>query len=557
MSKTNRFSATLTGDPRRGGARAMLYGIGLTEADLEKPQVGIASVWFEGNPCNAHLLSLAEQVKAGVQEAGLIGLRFNTAGVSDAISMGTSGMRYSLQSRDLIADSIETVMSAQWYDANISIPGCDKNLPGCLMGIARVNRPALVVYGGTIKPGEWRGENIDVITAFQSYGEVIAGRLTEDKQANIVRHACPGVGACGGMYTANTMACAIEAMGMALPYTASSPAVSPQKAKECAAAGAALKVLIDQNIRPSDIMTKAAFQNAITVVYAMGGSTNAVLHLIAAARAIGVELTPDDFTAIGARTPLLADLKPSGVHVMNDVHNVGGTPAVMKYLLDQGMLNGDCLTVTGKTLAENLAGLPSLSAGQSVIRPIDNPMSARGHIHILTGNLAPEGAVGKITGKEGFSFKGRAKVFDSEDAMLQALEENQIETGDAIIIRYVGPKGAPGMPEMLTVTSALVGAGLRTDVAVITDGRFSGGSHGFLVGHVAPEAYDGGPIALVRDGDQVTIDADRGLIQVQVFADELEQRQRAWRKPQRALKGALARYANTVKPAWLGCVTDE
>jgi len=557
MKKQNPFSSTLTEDPRRGGARAMYYGLGLSDKDLKKPQVGIASVWFEGNTCNAHLLEFAEQIKTSVQRAGLLGFRFNTAGVSDGMSMGTSGMRYSLPSRDLIADSIETVMGAQWYDANISIPGCDKNLPGCLMGIARVNRPSLIVYGGTIKPGAVRGKSVDVISAFQSYGEVLAGRINDEQQDQIVRAACPGRGACGGMYTANTMACAIEAMGMALPYSASAPADSAEKISELADAGPAILHLLEHNIRPSDIMTKAAFENAITLVYALGGSTNAVLHLIAAARAIGVPLTPEDFHTIGERVPLLADMKPSGRHVMNDLHAIGGTPAVMKYFLQEGLLDGSCLTITGKTIEENLADTPELAAGQRVIRPLDEPISKEGHLKILNGNLAPGGAVGKITGKEGFAFEGPARVYDTEDEMVSALENGRIQKGDVVVIRYVGPRGGPGMPEMLTPTSALMGAGLGQDVAVLTDGRFSGGSHGFIIGHVVPEAFDGGPIAFLQDGDIVRIDAHQRLLEMDVSPAELESRRANWKPRPAHIGGVLARYAATVKNASDGCVTDE
>jgi dihydroxy-acid dehydratase len=536
----------------------MLYGTGLTDADMQRPQVGIASVWFEGNTCNMHLLRLAEKVREGVQAAGMVGMRFNTIGVSDAISMGTEGMSYSLQSRDLIADSIETVMCGQWYDANVSIPGCDKNMPGCLIAMARVNRPALMVYGGTIRPGQRNGEKLDVISAFQSYGEFLAGRIDDETRHAVVKNACPGPGACGGMYTANTMACAIEAMGMSLPYSSSTPAMDPAKMTECFRAGQAIRVLLERDIKPRDIMTRAAFENAMVLVTVLGGSTNAVLHLIAMARAAGVELTMDDFQAVSDRTPYLADLKPSGKYVMNDLHEIGGTPAVMKYLLEHGLLDGSCLTVTGKTLAENLAEVPPLKEGQEIIAPLDRPLKPTGHIRILRGNLAPGGAVAKITGKEGEFFSGPARVFDSEEAMLKALEEGRIRKGDAIVIRYEGPKGGPGMPEMLTPTSAIMGAGLGQHVAMITDGRFSGGSHGFIIGHVVPEAQEGGPIALVRDGDRITIDARKNTIEVDLTDDELARRRAAWTMPPyKVTRGTLYKYIKNVKTAAEGCVTDE
>ena len=554
----NRFSAKLTQEKSQGASQAMLYATGLRDADLDKPQVGIASVWFEGNPCNMHLLALAERVKDGVAGAGLVGMRFNTIGVSDGISMGTDGMSYSLQSRDLIADSIETVMAAQWYDANISIPGCDKNMPGCVMAMARLNRPALMVYGGTIRAGYIDDQKLDVVSAFQSYGEYLCGRITEQQRTAVIQHACPGAGACGGMYTANTMASAIEALGMSLPYSASTPADDPLKLEECERAGAAIRRLLEADIKPRDIMTRAAFENAMVVVMALGGSTNAVLHLIAMARAADVMLTIDDFQAVSDRVPLLADFKPSGAYVMEDLHGVGGIPAVMKRLLDGGLLNGDCLTVTGRTVRENLASLPDLAPGQPIVRPLSDPIKPTGHLQILKGNLAPGGAVAKITGKEGQRFSGPARVFDSEEAMLRALERNQIHRGDVIVIRFEGPKGGPGMPEMLTPTSAVVGAGLGKDVALITDGRFSGGSHGFIVGHITPEAQEGGPIALVRDGDRIVIDADANRIDVDVSNDELSSRRHAWRMPPyKADRGTLAKYIRLVRDASRGCVTDE
>ena len=488
-AKLNRYSSRITQPKSQGASQAMLYGTGMTEADMDKPQVGISSVWWEGNTCNMHLNDLAAEVKRGVVAASMVGMRFNTIGVSDGISMGTDGMSYSLQSRDLIADSIETVMSAQWYDANISLPGCDKNMPGVVMAMARLNRPALMIYGGTIKPGHNKsGATLDVISAFQSYGEFISGKITEETRQDIVRHSCPGAGACGGMYTANTMASAIEAMGMSLPYSSSTPAEYADKLKECFNAGAALRHLLEQDIKPRDIMTRTAFENAMVIVMALGGSTNAVLHLIAMARAANVPLSIDDFRSVSDRVAFLADLKPSGRYVMEDLHKVGGTPAVMKYLMEHRLINGECLTVTGKTLAENLKDLPGLTPGQDVFHDLSDPIKSSGHIRILKGNLAPGGAVAKITGKEGLKFSGPARVYDSEEDMLAALEKKQIQKGDVVVIRYEGPKGGPGMPEMLTPTSAIMGAGLGKDVAMLTDGRFSGGSHGFIVGHIVPEA---------------------------------------------------------------------
>jgi dihydroxy-acid dehydratase len=537
----------------------MLYATGLTEADMNKAQVGIASMWYEGNSCNMHLDRLAARVKEGMTAAGLVGMRFNTIGVSDGISMGTEGMSYSLQSRDLIADSIETVMRAQWYDANVSIPGCDKNMPGSIMAMGRVNRPALMVYGGTIRAGFGAdGEALDIVSAFQSYGELIAGRISEEERFDIVRHACPGAGACGGMYTANTMAAAIEALGMSLPYSSSTPATDPAKLDECLRAGTAIVRLLERNIVPTDIMTRAAFENAMAITMALGGSTNAVLHLIAMARAVNVDLTIDDFQAVSDRVPFLADLKPSGRYVMEDLHEVGGTPAVLKLLLDHEAVEGDCLTVTGRTLGENLADLPGLTEGQDVIHPWNRPIKETAHIQILRGSLAPDGAVAKITGKEGLRFSGPARAFDSEEDMLAAAEAGAIGPGDVVVIRYEGPKGGPGMPEMLTPTSVITGAGLGSEVALLTDGRFSGGSHGFIVGHITPEAQDGGPIALVHDGDTITIDATTRSIEVEVDGAELERRRAAWTAPPlKATRGTLAKYIRTVKPASQGCVTDE
>jgi dihydroxy-acid dehydratase len=555
----NRTSRRITEPKSQGASQAMLYATGLKEEDLAKAQVGIASVWYEGNPCNMHLLGLGQAVKEGVQAAGLVGYRFNTIGVSDGISMGTEGMSYSLQSRDLIADSIETVMHAQWYDANVSIPGCDKNMPGCLMAMGRVNRPALMVYGGTIKAGRGSsGATLDVISAFQSYGEYVAKRIDEDQRADIVRFACPGAGACGGMYTANTMASAIEALGMTLPYSSSTPAEDPQKIAECRAAGAAVRRLLELDLKPRDIMTRRAFENAMVIVTVLGGSTNAVLHLIAMARAVGVALELDDFQAVSDRTPFLADLKPSGKYVMEDLHAVGGTPAVLKLLLEKGVVDGDCMTVTGKTLAENLRDLPGLADGQKILRPWSDPILPNGHIQILRGTLAPDGSVAKITGKEGLSFAGPAKVFDSEEDMLASFEQGGIARGSVIVIRYEGPKGGPGMPEMLSPTSAIMGAGMGDGVALLTDGRFSGGSHGFIIGHVTPEAQEGGPIALVRDGDWIRIDAKTRKLDLDVPPEEIARRRAAWTAPPlKATRGTLAKYIRNVKSASEGCVTDE
>ena len=558
-NKLNKYSSRITEPKSQGASQAMLYGTGLTEEDMSKAQVGISSIWFEGNTCNMHLLDLAAKVKEGVQAAGLVGYRFNSIGVSDGISNGTDGMSYSLQSRDIIADSIETVMSAQWYDANISLPGCDKNMPGCLIAMGRLNRPSLMVYGGTIKPGSYNKNNkLDIISAFQSYGEFLSGSIDDDTRKQIVKNACPGAGACGGMYTANTMASAIEAMGMALPYSSSTPAVDPAKLEECFNAGKAIYHLLEKDIKPRDIMTREAFENAMVLITVLGGSTNAVLHLLAMARAVDVPLTIDDFQAVSDRIPYLADLKPSGKYVMEDLHMAGGTPAVMKFLLENKLITGDCLTVTGKTIAENLAELPGLHEGQEIIAPLDKPLKDSGHIRILKGNFAPGGSVAKITGKEGLQFTGPARVFDSEEDMLKALEDNKIQKGDAIIIRYEGPKGGPGMPEMLTPTSAIMGAGLGKDVAMITDGRFSGGSHGFIIGHVVPEAQEGGPIALVKDGDKIIIDAETNKISVDISDEEMAKRQEQWSMPAYKFnRGTLYKYIKNVKNASEGCVTDE
>ena len=554
----NRYSSRITQPPAQGASQAMLYATGLNESDMQKAQVGIGSVWYEGNPCNQHLLDLSLKVREGVQAAGMVPMRFNTIGVSDGISMGTEGMSFSLQSRDLIADSIETIMGGQWYDGLIALPGCDKNMPGCVIAMGRLNRPSIMIYGGTIRAGHFHDQKVDIISAFQSYGEFLSGRIDDAERRGIVRHACPGAGACGGMYTANTMASAIETLGMSLPYSSSTPAVDPQKAEECIRAGAAMRNLLQMDLKPRDIMTRAAFENAMVVVTVLGGSTNAVLHLLAMARAVGVPLELSDFQAVSDRTPLLADFKPSGKYVMEDLHQVGGVPAVMKMLLEAGLIDGDCLTVTGKSIRENLKDLPALKAGQEIVHPLDRPIKASGHIQILKGNLAPEGAVAKITGKEGLRFSGPARVFDCEEEILHALERQEIGKGDVVVIRYEGPKGGPGMPEMLTPTSAIMGAGLGKDVALMTDGRFSGGSHGFIVGHVTPEAQEGGPIALVRNGDVITIDASKNEISVAISDEEMSTRKSAWTMPPyKATRGTLAKYIRLVKSASQGCVTDE
>ncbi len=555
----NKFSARITQPRSQGASQAMLYGTGMTEDDMQKPQIGIASMWYEGNTCNMHLLDLAAKVKEGVEASDMVSMRFNTIGVSDGISMCTEGMSYSLQSRDLIADSIETVMGAQWYDALVTLPGCDKNMPGCLIAMGRLNRPAIMVYGGTIRAGcTAKYDKLDIVSAFQSYGEYLAETIGDDERREIIKSSCPGAGACGGMYTANTMSSGIEALGMSLPYSASTPAEDADKLRECFNAGKAIHRLLEFDLKPRDIMTRDAFENAMVVVMALGGSTNAVLHLIAMARAVDVELGIDDFQKVSDRVPFLADLKPSGKYVMEDLHQVGGTPAVMKYLLAEGFLTGDCMTVTGKTLAENLADLPGLSEGQEIIRPISDPIKKTGHLCILRGNLAPDGAVAKITGKEGLAFTGPARVYDSEEDMLKGLENKEIQKGDVVIIRYEGPKGGPGMPEMLTPTSAIVGAGLGDDVALLTDGRFSGGSHGFIVGHITPEAQEGGPIALVENGDTVTIDAETNEINVDLASEVLADRAaRFTAPPYKFTRGTLYKYIKCVKSASEGCVTDE
>jgi dihydroxy-acid dehydratase len=558
----NRYSSRITQPRSQGASQAMLYATGLTAEDMGKAQVGIGACWFEGNPCNMHLATLADQVKRGVTEAGLFGFRFDTIGVSDGISMGTEGMSFSLQSRDLIADSIETVMSAQWYDALVALPGCDKNMPGVVMAMGRLDRPSIMVYGGTIRAGcavirDGVEEKLDVISAFQSYGEALAGTITEEQRQLIVAKACPGAGACGGMYTANTMASAIEALGLTLPYSSCTPAEDPDKLDECVRAGHAARALLEADLTPRRIVTRGSFENAMVVVLALGGSTNAVLHLIAMAHAFDLEVSIDDWLRTSQRVPLLADLKPSGRYVMEDLHAVGGIPGVMRYLLAQGLLDGDQLTVTGRTLAENLAGVPDLQLGQDVIHTVADPLKPRGHISVLRGNLAPGGAVGKITGKQGLRFEGPARVFDSEEDMLAGLEAGRIRSGDVIVIRYEGPKGGPGMPEMLTPTSALAGAGFLDDVALITDGRFSGGSHGFIIGHVVPEAQDGGPLALVRDGDRITIDDESHHIGVALSDAELAERRAAWEAPAvKVSRGTLWKYIQLVADASHGCVTD-
>ncbi|MCP4951118.1 MAG: dihydroxy-acid dehydratase, partial [Proteobacteria bacterium] len=552
--KLNKVSSRITQPRSQGASQAMLYGTGMTREDMDKAQVGIASMWWEGNTCNMHLNNLAERIGEGVTEAGLVSMRFNTIGVSDGISMGTSGMRYSLQSRDLIADSIETVMGGQWYDALVTVPGCDKNMPGCLMAMGRVNRPALMVYGGTIKPGHANNQVVDIVSAFQSYGQYLAQSIDDGERQEIVNQACPGAGACGGMYTANTMASAIEAMGMSLPFSSSTPAVTPEKLEECFQVGGAVRNLLELDLRPRDIMTRDAFENAMVMVSALGGSTNAVLHLIAMARSVDVSLGIDDFQSVSDRIPFLADLKPSGLYVMEDLHTVGGIPAVMRFLIKEGLMSGDCMTVTGKTIAENLEKIPDLREGQKVIHSLANPIKETGHIRILKGNLAPGGSVAKITGKEGRQFTGPARIFDDEETMLAALEDDEIKKGDVIVIRYSGPKGGPGMPEMLTPTSAIMGAGLGADVALITDGRFSGGSHGFIIGHVVPEAQEGGPIGLIKDGDVIRLDADANTIDVELSEEEMAERRSNWTMPPyKSDRGTLFKYIKNVKTASDGC----
>ena len=559
MQKLNKFSQQVTQDPTQPAAQAMLHALGLTDEDLQKPLIGIASTGYEGNPCNMHLNDLSVHVKKGTAEAGLIGLIFNTIGVSDGISMGTPGMRFSLPSRDVIADSVETVVQAMCYDGVITVVGCDKNMPGALMGMLRLNRPGILVYGGTIAAGcGTGGRKLDVVSAFEAWGEKVAGTITEKDFKNVIHNACPGAGACGGMYTANTMASAIEAMGMTLPFNSSNPAVSSDKESECVEAGKMLRYLLENDIKPLDIVTKKSLENAFRLVTILGGSTNAVLHLLAIAKAAQIDFTLDDFQKISDNTPFIADLKPSGKYVMEDLHHVGGIPAVLKYMLKKGLLHGDCLTVTGKTLAENLLDAPDMKEGQEIIKTLENPIKESGHLRILYGNLATEGSVAKITGKEGLSFSGKAKVFDGEFLANDGIRTGKVEKGDVVVIRYEGPKGGPGMPEMLKPTAAIMGAGLGKSVALITDGRFSGGSHGFVVGHVSPEAQDGGTIALVEDGDIITIDAVKNSINVEVSEEELQKRRARWKQPPLKFeRGVLYKYAKTVSSASKGCVTDE
>ena len=559
MAELNKYSKTITQDPTQPAAQAQLYAIGLTEEDLKKGQVGIVSMGYDGNPCNMHLNDLSQIVKKGVWANDLVGLIFHTIGVSDGMSNGTDGMRYSLVSRDVIADSIETVCGAQYYDALITVPGCDKNMPGSLIAMSRLNRPSIMVYGGTIAPGHYKGEDLNIISAFEALGQKIAGNLNEADFQGIVRHACPGAGACGGMYTANTMASAIEAMGMSLPYSSSNPALSDDKKKECEEAGKYIKILMERDIKPKDIMTRKAFENAITVIIVLGGSTNAVLHLLAMARAAGVPLTQDDIQAISDKTPVLADFKPSGKYLMEDLHHKGGVPAVMKYLLKKGMIDGSCLTVTGKTIAENLESIPDLDfETQDIVHPIENPLKANGHLQILYGNLAEKGSVAKISGKEGEKFTGPARVFDGEKNLIAGITNGKVKSGDVVVIKNEGPKGAPGMPEMLKPTSAIIGAGLGKSVALITDGRFSGGTHGFVVGHITPESYEGGLIGLVQDDDIIEIDAVNNSINLHISEEEIAKRRAGWQRPAlKASNGILYKYAKLVKDASTGCVTDE
>lgn len=553
----NKFSKNVTQDPTQPAAQAMLYAIGLTEDELKKPLVGIASTGYEGNPCNMHLNELAKYVKEGTYKADVVGLIFNTIGVSDGISMGTYGMRYSLPSRDIIADSMETVVQAMNYDGLVTVVGCDKNMPGALMAMIRLNRPSVLVYGGTIASGCHKNQKLDVVSAFEAWGQKVAGNINETEYKHVIQNACPGAGACGGMYTANTMSSAIEALGMSLPYSSSNPAVGFDKKGDCHAAGEAMKLLLERDIKPLDIITKKSLENAIRLVVILGGSTNAVLHFLAIARTAEIDFTLADFQRISDETPFLGDLKPSGKYLMEDVHEIGGIPAVLKFMLENGMLHGDCLTVTGKTLEENLKDVPSLAEGQQVIRPLDNPIKKTGHLRILYGNLSPTGAVAKITGKEGLRFQGPARVFESEFDANKGIAEGKVKKGDVVVIRYEGPKGGPGMPEMLKPTSAIMGAGLGKEVALITDGRFSGGTHGFVVGHVTPEAQVGGPIALLKDGDVITIDAETNELKVDLSDQELEARRAAWSAPElKVRKGSLYKYAISVSSASEGCVTD-
>jgi len=559
MKELNKYSKTITQDVTQPAAQAMLYGIGLQDEDFKKPQVGICSMGYDGNTCNMHLNDLAKDIKQGVWENNMVGLIFNTIGISDGISNGTDGMRYSLVSRDLIADSIESVCGGFYYDGLIAVPGCDKNMPGSIMAMGRLNRPSIMVYGGTIAPGHYKGEDLNIISAFEALGKKIAGQIEEGDFKEIIKHSCPGAGACGGMYTANTMAAAIEALGMSLPFSSSNPALSEEKKKECLEAGKAILNLLEKDIKPSAIMTRKAFENAITVIMILGGSTNAVLHLIAMAKSVGVALSQDDFQLISDKTPVLADFKPSGKYLMQDLHQHGGIPSVMKYLLQKGLLHSDCLTVTGKTVAENLAGVPDLNFDtQKIIYPVEQPLKKTGHLQILYGNLAEKGSVAKISGKEGEKFAGPARVFDGEKDLVAGIANGRVKKGDVVVIRYEGPKGAPGMPEMLKPTSAITGAGLGKDVALITDGRFSGGSHGFVVGHITPEAFEGGLIALVQDDDVIELDAVNNKITLQVADEVIATRRKNWKQPAlKVTKGVLYKYAKFVKDASEGCVTDE
>jgi len=555
--KINKFSSRLTESQSQVGSKAMLYATGLSEDDMKKAQIGIASTGWDGNPCNMHLNGLADVVKKGVWANEMVGFVFHSIGVSDGISMGTQGMKFSLPSRDIIADSIETVMNAQWYDANISVVGCDKNMPGAVMAMARVNRPSIMVYGGTIRPGNLNGEKLDIVSAFESYGKFLSEEIDEEQMNNVLKHACPGAGACGGMYTANTMASAIETLGMSLPFSSSIPATHDQKIKECEKAGAAIRILLEKDIKPKDIITKDSMENAVAIIIALGGSTNAVMHMLAIAHAAGVEFTIDDFQTVSDRTPFLADLKPSGKYVMEDLYNVGGVPAVQKLLLKEGYLKGDCMTVTGKTLAENVEKLPGLLEEQKVIHPISNPVKKTGHLQILYGNLSPDGSVAKITGKEGTRFSGPAVVFESEEDALEGIRGGKVGKGNVVVIRYEGPKGGPGMREMLSITAAIMGAGLGNDVALITDGRFSGGTHGFVIGHVTPEAQLGGAIGLLKNGDIITIDAEERILNVDISEEELENRRKTWKAPELKYRsGALYKYSKLVSTASEGCVTD-
>ena len=558
MNHLNKFSKVITQDSTQPAAQAMLHAIGLTKEDFKKPLVGIASTGYEGNPCNMHLNDLAKKVKTGTQNKDIIGLIFNTIGVSDGISMGTPGMRFSLPSRDVIADSMETVVQAMSYDGMVTVVGCDKNMPGALMAMIRVNKPSILVYGGTIDSGCHNGKKLDIVSAFEAWGSKVAGTMSENEFQSIVEKACPGAGACGGMYTANTMASAIEALGMSLPYNSSNPATGKEKQEESIQAGEAMRILLERDIKPSDIITKQSLENAIRLVTVLGGSTNAVLHFLAIARAAKVEFTLKDFQRISNETPFLADLKPSGKYLMEDVHRVGGIPAVLKYLLNHGLLHGDCLTVTGKTLAENLNEIDDLEVGQNVIKPIENPIKKTGHLRMLYGNLAPQGSVAKITGKEGLKFTGKAKVFNGEFETNKGISRGDVKRGDVVVIRYEGPKGGPGMPEMLKPTAAIMGAGLGKDVALITDGRFSGGTHGFVVGHITPEAQEGGAIALVENGDTITIDAENNSIELEISDSELAERKLKWKAPKlKVSSGVLYKYAKLVSSASKGCVTDE